>query len=613
MSKLLQLRGGTTTEHATFTGALREVTVDTTKDTLVVHDGATAGGFPLLKDADIGTTVEAYDATILKDADIGVSVSPAFLVGSPTITSPATGAVDFNGEITASAYTTIAAYTGTHDLTRWELSYTSDFAIIELESTAGNITTWTPFVGIALQQCYVRLRYSSDSHLSGYSDSISFTTTNTFINTPTLTVEGTPTDVPAAPTLSTGAYSVSGGTTSHASTDWQVIRDSDSVVVWSSLVNTVNKLSIVVPAGIMVESIAYTFKARHTGVNYGSSAYVSVAGTAISQFPYDNYLSTAHTGTPYVTIFGNDVDTSTKLADPATLPTGGGKGVAFSGDGTYMAVGHLASPYITIYKRSGDTFTKLADPASLPSGAGMGIAFSQDGVYMSVAVSTTPYIANYKRSGDTFTKLADPATLPTGPGNGAALSADGIYMSITHNTTPFVTNYSRSGDTFTKITNPATLPGGNGQGIAFSPSSTYMAVAHESSWPYIAIYKRSGSTFTKLANPVTGATGGGHGVAFSPSSTYMAVAHSTSPYITIYKRSGDTFTKLANPATLPTGVGNGVAFSADGVYMSVAHSTSPYITVYKRSGDTFTKLADPAALPASHAFGIAYYPGVHSL
>ena len=67
MSKLLQLRGGTTTEHATFTGALREVTVDTTKDTLVVHDGATAGGFPLLKDADIGSTVQGYDADTTKN------------------------------------------------------------------------------------------------------------------------------------------------------------------------------------------------------------------------------------------------------------------------------------------------------------------------------------------------------------------------------------------------------------------------------------------------------------------------------------------------------------------------------------------------------------------
>jgi hypothetical protein len=51
MSKLLQLRGGTTSEHSSFTGALREVTVDTTKDTLVIHDGSTAGGHALPRTA----------------------------------------------------------------------------------------------------------------------------------------------------------------------------------------------------------------------------------------------------------------------------------------------------------------------------------------------------------------------------------------------------------------------------------------------------------------------------------------------------------------------------------------------------------------------------------
>ena len=51
MPDQLQLRGGTTTEHNSFTGALREVTVDTTKKTLVVHDGATAGGTPLMKES----------------------------------------------------------------------------------------------------------------------------------------------------------------------------------------------------------------------------------------------------------------------------------------------------------------------------------------------------------------------------------------------------------------------------------------------------------------------------------------------------------------------------------------------------------------------------------
>jgi len=57
MSKLLRLRGGTTSEHSTFTGALREVTVDTTKDTLVVHDGSTAGGFALATATDVATAL----------------------------------------------------------------------------------------------------------------------------------------------------------------------------------------------------------------------------------------------------------------------------------------------------------------------------------------------------------------------------------------------------------------------------------------------------------------------------------------------------------------------------------------------------------------------------
>ena len=47
MSKIIQLRRGTTTEHSTFVGANGEVTVDTTKKTLVLHDGVTEGGKPL--------------------------------------------------------------------------------------------------------------------------------------------------------------------------------------------------------------------------------------------------------------------------------------------------------------------------------------------------------------------------------------------------------------------------------------------------------------------------------------------------------------------------------------------------------------------------------------
>ena len=49
MAKLLKLRRGTTSQHSSFTGAEGEVTVDTDKESLVVHNGSTAGGFALAR------------------------------------------------------------------------------------------------------------------------------------------------------------------------------------------------------------------------------------------------------------------------------------------------------------------------------------------------------------------------------------------------------------------------------------------------------------------------------------------------------------------------------------------------------------------------------------
>jgi hypothetical protein len=47
----VKFRGGTTTEHAGFAGADREMTIDTTKNTVVVHDnsGVVGGGHPLCR------------------------------------------------------------------------------------------------------------------------------------------------------------------------------------------------------------------------------------------------------------------------------------------------------------------------------------------------------------------------------------------------------------------------------------------------------------------------------------------------------------------------------------------------------------------------------------
>ena len=55
MPTQVQWRRGTTTQHNSFTGAAGEVTVDTTLDTIRVHDGSTAGGTRLAKFSEITT------------------------------------------------------------------------------------------------------------------------------------------------------------------------------------------------------------------------------------------------------------------------------------------------------------------------------------------------------------------------------------------------------------------------------------------------------------------------------------------------------------------------------------------------------------------------------
>ena len=48
-----------------------------------------------------------------------------------------------------------------------------------------------------------------------------------------------------------------------------------------------------------------------------------------------------------------------------------------------LAVGNAnVSPYLSIYNRTGDVSSKLADPATLPTANVYGVAFSADGAYL---------------------------------------------------------------------------------------------------------------------------------------------------------------------------------------------------------------------------------------
>jgi len=63
MPTTLQFRRGTTAQNNAFTGALGEITVDTTEDAIRVHDNSTAGGFETVaREAKYADVAERYHA-----------------------------------------------------------------------------------------------------------------------------------------------------------------------------------------------------------------------------------------------------------------------------------------------------------------------------------------------------------------------------------------------------------------------------------------------------------------------------------------------------------------------------------------------------------------------
>ena len=102
MAKQLQLRRGTTAEHSSFTGEVGELTIDTDKDTAVVHDNYQAGGFPLLREdlnnlannsisvGKIAATGTYGQVVQVNDAATGLEIAEHGVVSCQTFTASGT-------------------------------------------------------------------------------------------------------------------------------------------------------------------------------------------------------------------------------------------------------------------------------------------------------------------------------------------------------------------------------------------------------------------------------------------------------------------------------------------------------------------------------------------
>ena len=73
MAIQIQLRQGTSTEHDTFTGAQGELTYDTTRKQLRVHDGSTVGGKLILDPTDTTDAITQATETVAGKAKIATT------------------------------------------------------------------------------------------------------------------------------------------------------------------------------------------------------------------------------------------------------------------------------------------------------------------------------------------------------------------------------------------------------------------------------------------------------------------------------------------------------------------------------------------------------------
>ena len=183
MATQVQFRRGTSSENDAFTGALGEVTVDTTNDTIRVHDGSTAGGFQSAK------LTGTQDITLNNQADLRFGDSdgshyvalqaPGTVSSNITFTLPAADGTsgqamvtDASGNLSfAAAGATVTSDTSTNTDFKMYFAATTSGALTAVKQDSGLLynpssgtLTSAVFAGEATSAQYADLaeRYTAD-------------------------------------------------------------------------------------------------------------------------------------------------------------------------------------------------------------------------------------------------------------------------------------------------------------------------------------------------------------------------------------------------------------------------------------------------------------------
>ena len=287
---------------------------------IATKDGTRANVWESLEDTTNKTSITVPDGTLQKGTAYTLSVtfhgttsfdsSPAVVefttsadfgtVNAPTLTvEGGPNTVYETPTLTGGAFSNTRD-PDTHDMTDWEvLDATGVTPIWQSLNDTSNKTTIGVQAGKLLNSTAYKARVRYHGAKYGWSayTTVDFTTVAQYnvVNTPTITVQGAPSNVKETPVLTGTAF---GGTNvTHKSTDWKILKADDNTEVWKSEGDTTNLTTIKVPKGVLQVSTAYIFQVRYNANESVSSAWAQTTATCAAQFIRYNYIGVPGTST----------------------------------------------------------------------------------------------------------------------------------------------------------------------------------------------------------------------------------------------------------------------------------------------------------------------------
>jgi len=488
------------------------------------------------------------------------------------------------------------------------------------------LPNYTPAEGAIQQSRMYEIRYRAKYAQYGYTNWISRQVTMASITLPVFSTPTAGTISTATPTLSipAGVSSYPGST--HTKTDWEIRTQASGAgsPIWTSPNDAVNKTSITVPAGVMVDGTQYYIRSRVYMTSMGWSAWGEVIVTT-------SLIAAGATTQWSGAIADASHGFSTALDDLGQYLLMG----APHQDGVTANEGAAKITYRATLGTTGFSFQKdFTNPGASANGGLYGSSVDLDSTATRAVIGcplglvvygAEGFVEVWVRSGTAWTKEATlKASTPMGYeyfGNDVSISADGSVIAVgcraynhTSDNVGAVYIFQRTGTSWAQT---ALLMASDwssnaefGISVDLSDDGSVLVVgAHlantANGWGSGAAYvfrKTSGSWVEEakiLPATVTGSNYTGCDVTISGNGTTIAIGafyQATTGSAYVYTVSGSTWTQQAR---LVSGAndghfGNSLSLSNDGNVLAVGNSTAgaaPTVGagyVFKRAGTVWS-------------------------